>query len=101
MARKTGGLSHRQMTWLWIVLASAVVVGLLYWEQIALLYVLATLAVTWLLVVVVFADLHDARRSPAPIEVGDDSAALGNSIADAPPAPRANFKTRSSKNRRS
>jgi hypothetical protein len=100
MARKIGGLSRKQVTWLWIVLASAVVVALLYWEQIALLYVLATLAVTWLLVVVALADLHDARRSAAPIAVGDDSAALGNSIADAPPAPRVNFKTRSSKNRR-
>lgn len=101
MARKTGGLSQRQMTWLWIVLASGVVIGLLYWEQIALLYVLATLAVTWLLVVVAFADLSDARKSESPIAVGDDSAALGSNITDAPPAPRTTFGARSSKKRRS
>ncbi|MBV9209764.1 MAG: hypothetical protein JOZ52_03995 [Acidobacteria bacterium] len=104
MARKSGGLSGRQKTWLWVVIATAVVIALLYWEQIALLYVLGTLAVTWLLVVVALADLHDARRSPAPLEIGDDAAALGSNITDAPPAPRttprATFGARTGKKRR-
>jgi hypothetical protein len=104
MARNSGGLSRRQKTWLWILIPTAIVIALLYWEQIALLYVLATLAVTWLLIVVAMADLHDARRSTAPVAAGDDSAALGNEIADAPPAPRtaprATFGARSSKKRR-
>ncbi|HEY0547604.1 MAG TPA: hypothetical protein VGC91_19645 [Pyrinomonadaceae bacterium] len=103
MARKSG-LSSRQKTWLWILGATAVVVALLYWEQIALLYVLATLAVTWLLIVVAMADLHDARRSTAPVAAGDDAAAIGSNIPDAPPAPktapRATFGARTSKKRR-
>ena len=103
MARKQGGLSHRQKTWLWILISAAVVIALMYWEQIALLYVLGTLAVTWLLIVVARADLHDARRSPAPaVGAGDDAAAIGSNISDPQAAPRTTFGARpSSKKRRS
>lgn len=104
MARKSGGLSRRQKMWLWILIPTAIVIALMYWEQIALLYVLATLAVTWLLIVVAVADLHDARRSTAPIAAGDDAAAIGSNLADAPPAPRtaprATFGARTGKKRR-
>lgn len=68
---------RRQMTLLWIVVAVALVTGLIYKEQIALLYILATVSVTVLLVVVALADLGGVRQAtqPAPF---DDSAALAD-----------------------
>lgn len=93
-----GRRSRRMTTLLWIAALSALVITLLALEQTALLYVLATLGVTVLLVVVAIADLSGARQassgSPAP---ADDAAALGTGIAStmppttssARPAPRA------------
>lgn len=53
----------------WIAGTSATVIALLYWEQAGLLYVLATLAMSALLLVVAFsnleardAELHKARQ---------------------------------------
>ena len=63
---------------LWIAASVVVIIVLLYLEQIALLYVLATLSVAALLMVVAFADLRDARQpatGPAP---HDDSAAIAD-----------------------
>jgi hypothetical protein len=42
----------------WIFGTSAIVISLLYWEQAAVLYVLATLAVCALLLVVAFSNLE-------------------------------------------
>ena len=42
----------------WIFGSSAVVIALLYWEQAAVLYVLATLAMCALLLVVMFSNLE-------------------------------------------
>lgn len=47
----------------WIVAVALVTIALLYEEQIALLYLLATAGVTALLVVVARADLSGARRA--------------------------------------
>jgi len=68
---------QRRMTLLWIVVVIAVIVTLMYLGQIALLYVLATLSVTTLLVIVALADFGEARREtqPAPF---DDAAAIGD-----------------------
>jgi hypothetical protein len=79
------------MTLLWIVVIVAIVTGLLYWEKIALLYVLATLSVTALLIGAAMADLAGTKRitagaAPAP---ADDAAAIGTGISSAmPSAPR-------------
>jgi hypothetical protein len=77
---------RRMMTLLWIVGVAALVTGLIYKEQIALLYILATVSVTVLLVVVAMADLDGARRaaSPAPF---DDAAALADGTTAAAPDP--------------
>ncbi len=48
---------RRMTTYLWIVGLIILTVSLIYWEQTALLYILATLGVTFLLVVVAKADL--------------------------------------------
>jgi hypothetical protein len=76
---KTGG---RRMTLIWIAVAVMIVVGLIWKEQVALLYILATLSVTGLLVIVAMADLQGARQletsRPAP---NDDSAAAGDGLS--------------------
>ena len=61
-AKKTG--KRRWLTYLWIVGIVLVVSVLIYFERTALLYVLATLGVTALLLVVAFADLGGDDRSP-------------------------------------
>ena len=56
---------RRLFTAAWIVVLSVVTISLIYWEKTAILYILATLGVTALLIVVAFADLHGAEnRAP-------------------------------------
>ncbi len=78
---RTGAGTRRRTsrrTLLLIGLAIVVVVVLLVLEQVALLYVLATLGVAALLTVVAFADLGGAKRTetgPAPY---DDAASIAS-----------------------
>jgi hypothetical protein len=60
-AKKTG--KRRWLTYVWIVSILLVVSLLIYFERTALLYVLATLGVTALLLIVAFADLGGDERS--------------------------------------
>ena len=81
------------------LLVIAVIVTLLWMEQVALLYVLGTLSVAGLLTVVALADLHGARRSatgPAPF---DDSAAIGDGTAGMSSAPASRPVTRKPRKR--
>jgi hypothetical protein len=89
MARKTaataaGRSNSRRKTMLLIAVGVIVLIVALIWtEQVALLYVLATLSVTALLLIVAFADLGGARRAinePAPY---DDSAAAADGLGRA------------------
>ena len=76
-----GARSKRRLTtFAWIAGTSAVIIALLYTEQIALLYVLATLGVTVLLIVVALADLGGARQPFTEPRPADDSAALGDNL---------------------
>ena len=61
-AKKTG--KRRWLTYIWIVCILLVVSLLIYFERTALLYVLATLGVTALLLIVAFADLGGDERRP-------------------------------------
>jgi hypothetical protein len=70
---------RRTITYLWIVALAAVTISLIYWEQTAILYILATLGVTVLLVVVAVSDLGRAEKfstetlapgQPAPVGSG-------------------------------
>ena len=73
----SGQKRRRRNTLIWIAAVAAVVIGLIWAEQIALLYVLATLGVTGLLIVVALTDLSGSRRS------GDESSAYdAAAIAD-------------------
>ena len=49
---------RRYRKFAWVFGTSALVVALLYWEQAALIYVLSTLAITALLLVVMFSNLE-------------------------------------------
>jgi hypothetical protein len=63
MNRRTlaGDRRHRKMmTALWVLLISILVIVLIYREMSAVLYILATLGVTALLLVVAFSDLSHA-----------------------------------------
>lgn len=70
---------RRWITLICSAVVAAIVTGLIYKEQIAVLYVLATVSVTVLLVVVAMADLGTAQRTgqPAPF---DDSAAAADGM---------------------
>ena len=64
----------------WIALIGLVIFLLIYFEQTAILYVLATLGLTALLIIVAFADLRgtsNVGELPAP---NDDAAAIGTGI---------------------
>ena len=52
------GSKRRYRKFAWVFGTSAIVITLLYWEQAALLYVLSTLAISALLVVVMFSNLE-------------------------------------------
>ncbi len=69
---------RRRMTLLWIAVVGLIIILLLRYEQIALLYVLATLSVTALLITVSLSDLSGARKVVAESVPFDDSAALGD-----------------------
>jgi hypothetical protein len=78
--KKTG--KRRWLTYLWIVAILVVVSLLIYFERTALLYVLATLGVTALLLIVAFADLGgDERSDVTPL----DAQAAGSGIRASQP----------------
>ncbi|MBA3784460.1 MAG: hypothetical protein H0X15_02820 [Acidobacteria bacterium] len=62
MAGKQSRYSRRIIALFWLLLVSIVIGTLLYFEQIAILYVLATLSLVLLLLVVGFADLEKVGR---------------------------------------
>ena len=56
-AAKQARRKRRMITYGWIIGLTVLTISLIYWEKTALLYILATLGVTALLVVVATADL--------------------------------------------
>jgi hypothetical protein len=82
------------------VAAVAVIVVLLALEQVALLYLIATLGVAVLLIVVAFADLHGAAQAePAAPAPADDAAAIADGTVGAlRPAPAAPLRTAAARN---
>jgi membrane protein YdbS with pleckstrin-like domain len=62
MAGKQSRFSRRLIALFWLFLISIIIGTLLYFEQIAILYVLATLSLVLLLLVVGFADLEKVGR---------------------------------------
>jgi hypothetical protein len=62
MAERHKKLSRRSKAVLWLGLVTVTVGAMIYLEQIALLYVLATLALVGLLVIVGFSNLEKVGR---------------------------------------
>lgn len=79
-AKKTR--KRRWVTYLWIFSITLIVSLLIYFERTALLYVLATLGVTALLLIVAFADLGGGERSDA---IPSDAQAAGSGIRASQP----------------
>lgn len=70
VTKRTRGRNKKLFTYLWVAVLAIVTIVLIYKEQTALLYILATLGVTAILLIVAFADL---TRGAA--EVGDSTPA--------------------------
>ena len=49
----------RKQTWLWLLGGLAIISGLLYLDQVALLYVVSTTALTVFMIIVAFSNLKD------------------------------------------
>ncbi|MEJ7617663.1 MAG: hypothetical protein WKF30_12025 [Pyrinomonadaceae bacterium] len=71
---------RRRMGIVWVLVMAVVIVALMATEQIALLYVLATLGVSALLVIVALADLRGSQRKASNLPPADDAAAIGSGI---------------------
>jgi hypothetical protein len=73
----------------WVLGAVALVTGLLYFEQVEIIYVLSVLGLCGFLLVVAFSDLdRGTRQAAAPTREGDEIAAVvGVTAAAVTPAP--------------
>lgn len=58
-------MSRRTKAVLWLLIAAIVIGAFIYFEQIALLYVVATLGIVFLLVIVAFSDLEHVGQEGA------------------------------------
>lgn len=67
MAIKESKFSRRTIALFWLVIVGIVIGFLIYLEQIALLYVIATIALVALLLIVGFADLEKVGRENAEV----------------------------------
>lgn len=70
---------RKLITILWTALLAVITITLIYKEMTAVLYILATLGVTALLVVVALSDLTPSDITPGDSTV-NDSAAIGSGI---------------------
>ena len=62
MTKEKSRLTPRRMALLWMLVTAIVIGVLIAYEQISILYVLATLAIVILLLVVGFSDLEELSR---------------------------------------
>jgi hypothetical protein len=84
MKRKNAADDRRRrklITILWVAGLALGTIILLYKEQTALLYILATVGVTVLLVMVAMADLTPAAKLTNDSNRSEDSAAIGSGIS--------------------
>ena len=66
---------------LWFALLAVVTMTLIYFEMTAVLYILATLGVSAILVIVAASDLTRGEKHLTAAATADDSAAIGSGIA--------------------
>jgi hypothetical protein len=72
MVMKDSRFSRRTIALFWLLLVSIFIGALIYSEQIALLYVIATLGLVTLLLIVGFADLEKVGRENAEVFAVDE-----------------------------
>lgn len=77
--KKRRGL--RKTTWLWLLGGLAIISGLLYFDQIALLYVVGTAALTVLLIIVALSNLKD-EETVTNLAHEEEAIAVGSNQAD-------------------
>ena len=65
MDQKQSRFSRRSVAFFWLALVAVIIGVLIYFEQIAVLYVLASVSLAVLLLVVGFADLEKISRNKA------------------------------------
>ena len=82
--KNTGRQRRKLFTYGWIAVVGITVTVLIYWELTAVLYILATLGVTGLLIVVAFDDLGPSSGPASQITDIDDAAAIGSGISSIP-----------------
>jgi len=83
MKRRNAASDRRRrktFTIVWTAVLAIGVIIMMYYEMSALLYILATLGVTALLVIVAVSDLHQGEKQSAEPLRMDDSAAIGSGI---------------------
>ena len=73
----------------WVLSAVALITGLLYFEQVEIIYVLSVLGLSGFLLVVAFSDLdRGTRQAAAPTQEADETAAVvGGTTSAVTPAP--------------
>lgn len=71
-AKKKSRYSRRTVALFWCLAIGVVIGALIYKEQIAFLYVLATLVLVWLLLTVARADLQNVGRDSAGFTVKEE-----------------------------
>jgi len=71
---------RKTITAVWMAGLSLGVILLIYWEQSAILYILATLSVTALLVVVAMSDLRHTDHTSGQLTPADDASAVANGV---------------------
>jgi hypothetical protein len=82
MSRKRNwGRNRRFITFAWITALTLLTVFLIYREMTAVLYILATLGVTGLLIVVALADLSRHEKFSTESSQVDDAAAVGSALS--------------------
>ena len=74
------GRSRKLFTFLWIAALAIITIILIYREMTALLYILATLGVTALLVIVALADLARGEKVSTETPQAADAAAIGSDL---------------------
>ncbi|CAN5626696.1 MAG: hypothetical protein H0T77_10120 [Pyrinomonadaceae bacterium] len=81
MSRTNKGINRKFITFAWIAALTLLTVFLIYRELTAVLYILATLGVTGLLIVVAFADLSRHEKFSSESARADDAAAIGSGLS--------------------
>lgn len=82
--KSRGQRPGKLITFGWIAALVITIILLIYWEQTAILYILATVGVTALLIVVALSDLASSESPQKPDPQINDSAAIGSGISSAP-----------------